>query len=59
MLLKYLVLDEFGEPLRKFYTKQTAQWFLDARPNCTLKQIAVEKRVTFDDMIKQYGEAPF
>ena len=59
MLLKYLVLDEFGEPLRKFSTKENAQWFLSSRPGCTLQQIATDPRETFTDKLDKYGEAPF
>lgn len=59
MLLKFLVSDEFGEPLRKFYTRQEAEWFITSRPNCTVKQIATEQRETFADQLDKYGDAPF
>jgi hypothetical protein len=59
MLLKYLVKDEFGEPLRKFYTLESAKWFIELRPGCTIEQVAKDKRVTFTDKLNEYGEAPF
>lgn len=56
--MRYLVRDEDGQPLRKFYTKEEAMQF------CSMGDYSIEKlpappKPPKIDMVAEYGEAPY
>lgn len=38
---RFIVHDEFGEPLRTFYTLEKAKLFIANKPDCTIKEITL------------------
>ena len=56
-MYRFIVLDEFGEPLRRFATRREAKWFMENRPEFKLNIIPQKKEVV--DMVKLYGECLF
>jgi hypothetical protein len=56
-VFRFIVLDEFGEPLRRFATRREAKWFMENRPEFKLDIIPQKKEVV--DMVKLYGECLF
>ena len=38
MQYSFIVLDDFGEPLRGFYSKQSALYFVENKPGLTIKK---------------------
>jgi hypothetical protein len=38
---RFIVLDEFGEPLRTFYLKSDAKIFMRNKRGCTLREISL------------------
>jgi uncharacterized membrane protein len=41
-LLRFTVIDEFGEPIRRFATKAEAINFMSNKKGCTLVEITLE-----------------
>jgi hypothetical protein len=64
MQFKYLAVDEDNEPIRKFYSKQMAEWFIENKPELSLvkltfksdKELLIESLAEFT---KRFGEPPF
>jgi hypothetical protein len=38
MKYPFLILDDFGEPLRGFRSKKEALWFIENKPGLTIKK---------------------
>ena len=57
---KYLVVDFEGEPLKKFYGKQDAEWFINDKPDCKIIKLNFKSDQQIrEEVFKQVGEAPF
>ena len=64
MQFKYLAVDEDNEPIRKFYSKQMAEWFIENKPELSLvkltfksdKELLIE---SLEEFTKRFGEPPF
>lgn len=56
MDFKYIVEDEYGESLRAFYSKESAESFIVLRPECKIIEIKDMELENFDEI---YGEPPF
>jgi hypothetical protein len=41
-LLRFIILDEFGEPIRRFATKAEAVNFMRNKKGCTLVEISLQ-----------------
>lgn len=54
---RYTVIDEFGEPIRKFYTRGDAKAFVEKRPE--MKIVVAPKKDIFDKLLDDVGQAPF
>lgn len=54
---RYIVIDEFGEPIRKFYTRRDAKTFIEKRPE--MKIVVTPKKNIFDKLFDDVGQAPF
>lgn len=54
---RYTVIDEFGEPIRKFYTRSDARAFVEKRPE--MKIVVAPKKDIFDKLLDDVGQAPF
>lgn len=54
---RYTVFDEFGEAIRKFYTRGDARAFVEKRPE--MKIIVAPKKDIFDKLLDDVGQAPF
>lgn len=54
---RYTVIDEFGEPIRKFYTRNDARAFVEKRPE--MKIVVAPKKDIFDKLLDDVGQAPF
>lgn len=64
MEFRFIVVDEFGESIRAFYEKSDAERFVKLRPECTIEEIyneelPEEEKLTYQDMLDQYGDTPF
>ena len=64
MEFRFIVLDEFGESIRAFYTRNDAERFVKTRHNFTIEEIPheefpEEEKLTYQDMLDQYGDSPF
>lgn len=59
----FIILDFENEPLRTFYTKVDAEWFVKDKPDCSIKTITVEEKdnssLSFDEFTAKYGEPLF
>jgi len=60
----FIILDFENEPLRTFYTKVDAEWFVKDKPDCSIKTITVEVKdnnseLNNDEFTAKYGEPPF
>lgn len=54
---RYTVIDEFGESIRKFYTRGDARAFVEKRPE--MKIVVAPKKDIFDKLLDDVGQAPF
>jgi hypothetical protein len=54
---RYIVIDEFGEPIRKFYTRRDAKAFVEKRPEMNI--VVTPKKNIFDKLFDDVGQAPF
>jgi aspartyl/asparaginyl-tRNA synthetase len=64
MEFRFIVLDEFGESIRAFYTRDDAERFVKTRHDFTIEEIPheelpEEEKLTYQDMLDQYGDSPF
>ena len=64
MEFKFIVVDEFGESVRAFYTKNDAERFAKIRPECTVEEIYNEEvpeetKLSYQEMHDLYGDPPF
>ena len=64
MEFRFIVLDEFGESIRAFYTRDDAERFVKTRHDFTIEEIPneelpEEEKLTYQDMLDQYGDGPF
>jgi len=48
VLFRYIVFDEFGEPIRRFRTKHEAEAYVEERPNHVIKELLKPKT---DDLV--------
>jgi hypothetical protein len=55
--MRYLVRDENGEPLRKFWTQEDALRFSLA--GYTIEKLPAPPKPPKIDLVAVYGEAPF
>ena len=57
---KYLVVDDEGEPLRKFYSLSQAEWFLRLKHDCKIIKLNFKSDGEIREaLFKQVGDAPF
>jgi hypothetical protein len=56
ILFRYLVFDDFGEPIRRFRTKHEAECYVLHRPNHTIKVLPKPKK---ENIFEIYEEAPY
>lgn len=56
---KYYIADEDGIEFRIFNTKESADHFLELRPECTLSRSSEEKPLTYPELLAKHGKAPF
>ncbi len=54
---RYTVIDEDGQPIRKFYSRGDARAFVEKRPE--MKIIVAPKKDIFDKLLDDVGQAPF
>jgi hypothetical protein len=40
VLFRYLVFDDFGEPIRRFRTKHEAEFYVQDKPNHIIRKLA-------------------
>ena len=64
MEFRFIVLDEFGESIRAFYTRDDAERFVKTRHDFTIEEIPheelpEEEKLTYQDMFDEYGDGPF
>jgi hypothetical protein len=64
MEFRFIVLDEFGESIRAFYTRDDAERFVKTRHDFTIEEIPheelpEEEKLTYQDMLDEYGDGPF
>ena len=64
MEFRFIVIDEFGESIRAFYTRDDAERFAKTRHDFTIEEIPheelpEEEKLTFQDMLDEYGDSPF
>lgn len=57
ILFRYLVFDDFGEPIRRFRTKHEAEMYIAHRPNHTIKVLPKPPKENVFDLIPD--EPPF
>jgi len=58
----FIILDFENEPLRTFYTKVDAEWFIKDKPDCTIKTILTEQpstELSHEEFTAKYGEPLF
>ena len=53
---QFIVVDEYGDSLRAFYTRGSAEAFVKIRPECKIEDIPVLTDEEFDEL---YGLPPF
>ena len=53
---KFIVVDEFGESLRAFYTKDAAEAFIKLRPECKIDEPHI---MTPEEFTEEFGDPPF
>jgi hypothetical protein len=60
MEFKYLVVDDEGEPLRKFYSLSQAEWFSRLKYDCKIIRLnfKTDEQIR-EELFKQVGEALF
>jgi hypothetical protein len=51
VLFKYLVFDDFGEPIRRFRTKHEAEFYIQDKPNHIIKRLPAPPRENVFDLI--------
>ncbi len=56
ILFRYLVFDDFGEPIRRFRTKHEAECYILHRPKHTIKVIPKPPK---ENIFEIYEEAPY
>ena len=54
---RFIVIDEFGDPIRKFYTRQDAKLFMATRNGTKL--VVLEKPDLVSKLLNDLGQAPF
>lgn len=53
---KFIVVDEYGDSLRAFFSRESAEAFVKVRPECKVEDIPVLTDEEFDEL---YGLPPF
>lgn len=53
---QFVVVDEYGEGLRAFYTRESAEAFVKLRPECKISEPHVMSQEEFDAL---FGDPPF
>jgi hypothetical protein len=53
---QFIVVDEYGDSLRAFPDKESAEVFVKLRPGCCIERIPELSQEEFTDI---YGEPPF
>ena len=54
---RYIVIDEDGEPIRKFYSRNEANAFVEKRPE--MKILVLPKIDMLSKLLDDIGQAPF
>lgn len=54
---RFIVIDEFGDSIRKFYTRQEAKQFMQTRDGTTL--VVLPKPDFLKKIFDDLGDAPF
>ena len=57
MIFRYLILDDFGDPIRKFRTRHEAKLYILNKPNHIIRRLAPKPKENPFDLIKE--EPPF
>ena len=57
VLFRYLVFDDFGDPIMRFRTKHEAEMYIMHRPNHMIKKLPAPPKENVFDLIKD--EPPF
>jgi len=53
---QFIVVDEYGDSLRAFSDKESAEVFVKLRPECRIEKIP---ELTHDEFTEIHGEPPF
>lgn len=56
ILFRYLVFDDYGEPIRRFRTKHEAECYVLHRPKHTIKVLPKPPK---ENIFEIYEEAPY
>jgi len=56
ILFRYLVFDDFGEPIRRFRTKHEAEVYISTRPKHVIKVLPKPPK---ENIFNLYEEAPY
>ena len=54
---RFIVIDEFGDSIRKFYTRQEAKQFMATRDGTKL--VVLKKPDLVSKLLDDLGQAPF
>lgn len=57
VIKRFIVIDEFGDPIRKFYTRQEAKQFMATRVDTSL--VVLQKPDLVKQLLADLGQAPF
>tara|TARA_R110000782_G_scaffold193968_2_gene283576 strand:+ start:3152 stop:3334 length:183 start_codon:yes stop_codon:yes gene_type:complete len=52
----FIVEDEYGDSLRAFYTRESAETFISIRPECKIREIP---QLTNEEWDELHGLPPF
>ena len=52
MIFRYLILDDFGDPIRKFRTRHEAQFYVLNKPDHLIKTLPKLLKENVFDLIK-------
>jgi len=53
---QFIIVDEYGDSLRAFSDRESAESFIKVRPDCHIERIQELSQEEFTDI---YGEPPF
>lgn len=53
---RFIIIDEYGESLRTFNTRDAAEEFVRLRPKCKIDEPHV---MTLEEFSEEFGDPPF